>query len=224
LVIALAGCAGVVLAGAGGALAGVLAAVTVSKRWRARREQTRSITAAADVVQALGLLVGELRAGAHPAVAAEHTAADAGPAASAVLRTIARTARLSGDVAAALRRQADADIGLEQPLRQLAAAWTLGSRHGIPLADVLEAVRRDLDHQVRARRRLHSALAGPRATATVLATLPILGLLLGQAVGAQPWHVLTGHPAGQVLLVLGSALICAGFSWSARLAGRAGAS
>jgi tight adherence protein B len=57
----------------------------------------------------------------------------------------------------------------------------------------------------------------------VLAGLPVLGLLLGQAVGADPWHVLTAHAAGQLLLVVGTGLVCAGLAWSARLVNKVAA-
>ena len=218
-----AACLGLAVAGPAGAVAAAVAAGTTVARWRSRRRAARSVAATADLAGALGLLAAELRAGAHPAVAAERVAADAGAAATAVLGTIAATARLCGDVAAALRRESCTTAGLERPLAQLAAAWTLAQRHGIPLADVLDAVRGDLDHRVRANRRLHAALAGPRATAAVLAALPVLGLLLGQAVGAHPWRVLTGGEAGQVLLLVGSVLICAGLAWSGRLVAKAAA-
>jgi len=218
-----AACVGLVLAGPAGAVAAAVATGTAVSRWRTRRRDARSLAAAADLAAALGLLAAELRAGAHPASAAERAASDAGPAAAAVLSAVAATARLCGDVALALRREARVVPVLEQPLDQLAAAWALAERHGIPLADVLDAVRGDLDHRVRARRRLHASLAGPRATATVLACLPVLGLLLGQAIGGQPWRVLTEAGAGQALLLLGVLLICAGLAWSARLVSRAAA-
>jgi tight adherence protein B len=208
---------GLVTAGPAGAIATALAAATVVSRWRARRREARSLAVVADLAAVLGLLTAELRAGAHPATAAERAASDAGPVTAAALTSVATTARLCGDVPQALRREAQAVAALQQPLDQLAAAWTLAERHGIPLADVLDTVRGDLDHRVRARRRLHASLAGPRATAAVLACLPVLGLLLGQAVGGQPWRVLTESAAGQALLVLGVLLICAGLSWSARL-------
>jgi len=214
---------GFLLAGPAGAVAAAVAAGTALARWRARRREAQSLAATADLAGALGMVAAELRAGAHPATAAERVAADAGPVAAGVLGTVAATARLCGDVAAALRREADTARAIAQPLEQLAAAWTLAQRHGIPMADVLDAVGGDLDHRVRARRRLHAALAGPRATATVLAALPVLGLLLGQAVGAQPWRVLTATAAGQLLLMLGSLLICAGLAWSARLVASAAA-
>jgi tight adherence protein B len=218
-----AGCIGLVIAGPAGFVAAAAAAGTAVGRWRARQREARSIAATAELAAVLGLLAAELRAGAHPAAAAERVAADAGPTAAAVMSSVAATARLCGDVAAALRRQAAATPVLEQPLDQLAAAWMLAARHGIPLADVLDAVRGDLDHRVRARRRLHASLAGPRATAAVLACLPVLGLLLGQAIGAQPVRVLTGEGSGQLLLMLGVLLTCVGLAWSARLVARAAA-
>ena len=64
---------------------------------------------------------------------------------------------------------------------------------------------------------VQARLAGPRSTAAVLAGLPLLGLALGQAVGAVPLHVLCQTVVGQVLLVIGTAAACIGVLWSARL-------
>jgi tight adherence protein B len=214
---------GLVAAGpAGGAAAAVAAGTGVARR-RARRRTAAELAATTDLAAALGLLAAELRAGAHPAAAAERVASDTTAHAAAVLRTVAVTSRLCGDVSAALCRHARSTPALERPLGRLAAAWTLAQDHGIPLADVLDTVRGDLAHRVGADRRLHAALAGPRATAAVLAGLPVLGLLMGQAVGAGPWRVLTGGAAGQLLLLTGTVLICAGLTWSAWLVGRAAA-
>lgn len=214
---------GLTVAGPAGALAAAIALGTAVHRWRARRRAAASLTATADLAGAVGLLAAELRAGAHPAAAAERVAGDAGPAAAGVLHAVAATARLCGDVAAALRREAVAAPAIAQPLRQLAAAWALAQRHGVPLAEVLHAVRGDLEHRVRASRRLRSSSAGPRATAAVLAALPVLGLLLGQAIGARPWHVLTATVPGQFLLLLGTVLTSAGLLWSSHIVNKAAA-
>ena len=64
-------------------------------------------------------------------------------------------------------------------------------------------------------------MAGPRASTAVLAALPGFGLLLGELSGARPLHVLSGTPPGQVLLVAGAALVCAGLLWTERLTGQA---
>lgn len=209
--------AGVLLAGAGGGIAGALAAATGSARWRVRCDRVRGAAAAAGLVEALGLLVAELRAGAHPAHAAESAAHDAHPAVAHAFAAVAGAARLGGDVAAVLGRTAGTDRALAAGAHRIAAAWMLAERHGVPLAGLLEATRTDLDERLRFRSQVQARLAGPRATAAVLAALPVLGILLGEAVGARPWQVLSGSGAGQVLLVVGTGLVCAGVVWSARM-------
>ena len=57
----------------------------------------------------------------------------------------------------------------------------------------------------------------PRATASVLAGLPVLGIALGQATGANPVGVLTGGGLGGILLIVGTAFIVAGLCWSDRI-------
>ncbi len=219
LVAAVAAGAGWLLLGPGGAVAGAVVGAVAWRRWLARREQRDSAAAVDGLVEALQSLVSELAAGAHPADAADRAAADADPAAARAMRAIAGTVRLNGDVDTALTRSA-LPPALSDAARQLARAWRLAARHGLPLADVLDAVRHDLDQRARFRRQVHARMAGPRASAAVLAALPLLGIALGEAMGARPLAVLSNTPSGQILLVTGTALICAGLAWSARLTGR----
>ena len=51
----------------------------------------------------------------------------------------------------------------------------------------------------------------------VLALLPIAGVLMGTAMGAKPLAFLTGGGLGGVLLVVGTALVCAGVAVSRRI-------
>ncbi|MBP2475255.1 tight adherence protein B [Crossiella equi] len=106
---------------------------------------------------------------------------------------------------------------------RLLRAWRIAREHGVPLAELLDAQRRDLEQRARFASQVHARLAGPRATAAVLAVLPLVALGLGEVMRAAPLHVLTSTAAGQVLLVAGVVLVCAGLEWSARLAGRVGA-
>jgi tight adherence protein B len=108
-------------------------------------------------------------------------------------------------------------VQLRPWLDRLAVAWSLADRYGIPLADLLDAVRSDTEQRVRFAAEVRARLAGPKATAAVLAGLPLLGLVLGHAVGAAPLRVLSATSAGQGLLVVGTGLACAGILWSARL-------
>ncbi|SHE73095.1 type II secretion system F family protein [Streptoalloteichus hindustanus] len=217
----LGGLAGLLLAGPGGAVAGAVTVGTVWARWRARRAEAQRVSAVANLARALRLLVAELRAGAHPATAAEGATADADPQVATVLTTLAAASRLGGDMNLALRAASGEHPVFGDALEGLANAWALSERFGVPLADLVDALCADLDHRVRFTRQVHAGMAGPRATAAVLAALPLLGVLLGEAVGASPWSVLTTSTAGQALLAIGACLICAGLTWSARLTGKA---
>jgi tight adherence protein B len=166
-------------------------------------------------------LVAELRSGAHPVVAAESAAKDAKEPARAVLTTIAATARLGGDLTAAIRRFATENPALAPALRPLAHGWSLAQRHGLPLAEVLDAVRKDVAGRVRFAHRVRARMAGPRASGAVLAVLPLLGVVLGEGMGAHPTKVLLTTPLGHTLLAAGTTLISAGLYWITHLTTRA---
>ncbi|MBP2321430.1 tight adherence protein B [Kibdelosporangium banguiense] len=205
------GLSGGLLFGVGGAIAGVLAGVVAWKRWRARQRLRQSVASVAELAETLRSFVAELRAGAQPVVAAESVAEDAPPAGAEAMQTIASAARAGGDAEQATR---------EPLVAEVVHAWVLAQRHGLPLADVLAAVAKDLDQRVRFARQTHAKMAGPRASAAVLAGLPVLGIVLGEAVGANPLRVLAFTGIGQIVLVLGVALVCAGVIWCARLTQR----
>ncbi|MBW4719792.1 type II secretion system F family protein [Saccharothrix obliqua] len=195
-------------AGVGGVVAGALVAVTAWSTRKDRRVERERLRATAALAEGLSGFVAELRSGAHPARAAANAAEDAEPPAKDVFRVIAATSARGGNVETAL---ADRDS------RSLGRAWRLSGEHGVPLADVLEEVRRDLRRRVAFAQRFHARMAGPRSSAAVLAALPVFGVLLGELTGSGPAGVLASTAAGQVLLVAGVALICAGLRWSARL-------
>ena len=207
------------------AVTALLVGWTACRRLRARRVSRQRTAAAVAAGEVLSALVGCLRAGAHPAAAAEGAAQECGPEFARVLRSIAATSRRGGDVQRALAQPILGDSVLGDSaasgaLAQLGRAWTLAQRHGLPLADVLEAVRRDLDHRVRFAGQVQAKMAGPRSSATVLAMLPCLGVALGEVMGAGPLHVLFATTAGQFLLLIGCSLTCGGLLWSARLTER----
>jgi tight adherence protein B len=134
-----------------------------------------------------------------------------------MLRDIAATARLGGNVAALGAHHGRPESALHGPFGRVARAWALAERHGVGLAELLDAVRTDLEHRAAFVRDVESKMAGPRATAAVLSGLPVLGVVLGETSGADPLGVLAGRPAGQVLLVVGTLLLCVGMMWTVRL-------
>ncbi|ONI78903.1 hypothetical protein ALI144C_29540 [Actinosynnema sp. ALI-1.44] len=208
LLVIAGGVVGAALLGVGGAIAGAISGAVAWRYWRSRQQLRQRATAVDEFAETLRALVSELRAGAHPVIAAETVAANAPPGGAEAMRAIAAAARMGGDVVQAVHEPLFADV---------AHAWALAQRHGLPLADVLAAVVRDLDQRVRFARQVHARMAGPRTSAVVLAGLPLAGIALGQAVGADPIRMLSGSVAGQALLVLGVVLLCTGFLWSGRL-------
>lgn len=97
------------------------------------------------------------------------------------------------------------------------AAAGVTARSGAPPAAVLEslAAALELDAEVELRRR--AALAGPSASARLLGWLPVVGLALGAAVGADPFAVLLDGGAGSALLAAGVGAASVGRAWTARL-------
>lgn len=194
------------LGGIGAAIATALLTLAVRQEWHSRRETTETLTRAERTATVLRTMVSELRAGAHPVTAAE-AAADAVPELAGELHNLATAARLDG--------------ALESPaLPAVAQSWNLARRHGLPIAEALDAARRDVDAEVAFARRLRAKMAGPRMSAIVLTMLPVGCLAMGQLIGANPLAVLTETLIGQAFLVAGAALLWAGTAWSRALTNR----
>ena len=204
---------GMTVAGPGGAVAGLLVTLAATGRRRRTRAAADAAAAASELADAVSRISEELRAGGHPATALAGIDGD-GPRARAVLAGAAVAARLGDGVPHALRREAARCPTLAADIERIAAAWSMAERHGVPLAELLGQAHRDIRWRVRFAATVRAQLAGPRATAVVLTALPLLGLGLGQLVGADPIGVLRGGLLGQLLLVAGVGLAAAGAAWS----------
>jgi tight adherence protein B len=190
------------------------AAFLGARTWLASRSARGRDSRLRSLADGLGALAADLRSGrsldAATAAAVVACADDeCGPALARAIR--APTAVPPG--------QEDPVLG--EALHRITAAVRLSARTGCSLAAVAGAVEDDLRARHRRRLELRAATAAPRASAALLAGLPLLGLAMGSGVGADPWGVLTGTGAGQVLLVAGVALEAAGLAWSRRLVARA---
>ncbi|MHC1563476.1 type II secretion system F family protein [Actinomycetospora sp. C-140] len=208
---------GLVVAGPGGAAAALVLTATLLRHRRAAAADRDRAVATAGLAEALASFAAEVRAGAPPSAAAASAGTDAHPVAARVMTLVGATAHLGGDVPAALRAARGREPAVAQHLDRLAGAWGLAERHGIALAGPAGAVAADLRARARLAGGLRARLAGPRATAAVLAGLPVLGVLLGEGIGARPWSVLTGGALGQAMLVVGVGLVCAGLAWTERI-------
>ena len=99
----------------------------------------------------------------------------------------------------------------------LAAAWTVALESGAPLAGALDRISESLAALADADRQVDLALAGPAATARLVALLPVVGLVMGVALGADPVGVLLGTVPGAVSGLLGVGLLAVGVRWNRKL-------
>lgn len=202
----------------GPALAAVIVVATARRRHRRRTEAALRARERAQVLVGLEAVIGELGVGGHPAVACDVAAQECRGDASSALRTAAGRARLGGSAAGGLALPGSV---VADELSRLAEAWSVAESRGLPLADLLQAARSDLQGRSRFRARADAGLAGARATAAVLAGLPVLGIGLGQLMGAAPVRVLAGGGLGSALLVAGTVLVALGLAWTDRIVDRA---
>jgi tight adherence protein B len=211
---------GVVLLPLTTVLAASVLIATLALRFRRRRRSDRELGESRELETAIDVLVGELRVGAHPAaafaVAAQETA---GPVAGAC-RSVAARARLGADVAAGLRGVGETSV-LQAHWERLAVCWQLAADHGLAMSALMHAAQRDIVEHQRFSGQVRSAMAGARATAAILASLPLLSVVMGQMIGARPMAFLLGGRLGGCLLAVGLTLACGGLLWSDRITDRA---
>ncbi len=124
-------------------------------------------------------------------------------------------AQTGDDVADALD-QASRTPGCDG-LRLLAGCWRIGVDRGGMLATVIEGLADALRDEQAHREEVTLQLAGPRATARLLAVLPLLGLAMAVALGAHPFGFLFGTLPGVLCLSLGVTLDALGMWWTQRL-------
>ncbi|MFE0046316.1 type II secretion system F family protein [Streptomyces albireticuli] len=171
----------------------------------------------AAVIELCGEVAGELRAGRQPHEAlAVASAGGLGEEWAAV----PAAARFGGDVPEALRsvgRRSGAE-----GLNGVAACWQVAVDSGAGLAAGLDKVAGALSAERDQREELRAQLAGTRSTAAMLALLPVLALLMGGALGAEPLRVLLHTVPGLACLVLGGLLEWAGLMWTRRIVRAAG--
>ncbi|WP_432034217.1 type II secretion system F family protein [Streptomyces antibioticus] len=191
-------------------LAGAVGVPLVRRALRAT-EARRDGERRGDAVIALcAALAGEVRAGRQPGEALQRAARDTGGLGEAQAAVLA-AARFGEDVPQALATAARRP-GAEG-LLGLAACWRVAVDRGAGLAAGLDRLEAALRAERDQRADLSAQLAGPRATAVLLAGLPAVGLLLGTALGADPLHVLLHTGLGLACLAVGGALEAAGVWW-----------
>jgi tight adherence protein B len=106
-------------------------------------------------------------------------------------------------------------------LRRISACWRVAAVSGAALAPAIDRVADALQDEIDLSRDVATILAGPRATVQLLAALPVVGLLLGTAIGARPLGFLLQSEPGLMCLCAAIALDIVGVAWARRIAVRA---
>jgi tight adherence protein B len=188
----------------------------------------RRRTARMDIQAGLRMLARELRAGAEPAAAARNAGTAAKGDGAIVLIGLAELAR-SDDRSASVPVLGTAGIAgslasgvppAVQVAARLRSGWLLTRRHGVAFTPLIDALAADLAEQISADGERSGEVAGPRMSGYVMALLPLLGLALGAGMGADPVQVLLSSALGNILLLVGVCMTCAGLLWSDRIVRR----
>jgi tight adherence protein B len=178
-------------------------------RGRAAEQNRNGLIELADALSA------ELRAGAAPREALWRAAREDPRFAS-----VAAAARSpAGDVVAMLHELATFPGGAAAA--DLAAAWAVCETTGGRLAPAVARLTVGWRDEEQVRREVSAQLAGPRATAVLLAGLPLVGLAMGAGLGADPIALIRQPSMVLVVAAPGLLLEVAGLLWTARITRRA---
>lgn len=193
----------------------VAVAVTAVVLAERRRGAARSLRAqrADSLDEAVAAMAVDLRSGG-TAAAALASAARTSPE---LFADAARAAEWGADPTPALRRSAD--LPGAGPLLGVASAWEVAARTGCSLADVLDRLRHSVHASQATGREVAETLAPARATARVLAVLPVAGVGVGAAIGVDVPALLLGTTWGQACLAGAVGLVALGL-WAVELIAR----
>lgn len=190
-------------------------AVRALRLARPRRRGQEAAVRRATTVELCEGFAAELAAGRPPDLAMAHAVRVLDDRTAGELAPVTAAASYGGDVAAALDQAARQPGGAG--LRLLAACWRVGVDRGGALGAVVDGLATTLRDEQARRDEVRGQLAGPRATAGLLAVLPVLGLGMAAAMGARPLDFLFGTWPGAACLLAAALLDGLGLWWTARL-------
>jgi tight adherence protein B len=174
----------------------------------------------ADLHGLLEAIALALEAGMAPAsalrIAADARSGAGRPDPLAALASGMASAAADGAALGPLWREA-AGTAASAELLLLAQAWSLTEDMGAPLAQAVRTTAGMLEARVAHERRLAAAVAGAKATVSVLTVLPIGGPLLALALGIGPAELYGASRLTQGSLALGLCLTAIGRWWVRRM-------
>jgi tight adherence protein B len=163
-------------------------------------------------------VASELQVGRVPEAALAAASEASAPSLRGLLAPVAAVAALGGDVPASLR--ACATRPGAEAMRHVAACWAVASDAGAGLATALQRLGSGLRAAERVRGEVTAQLASARASARLLAGLPVFGVVLGGSMGARPLQFLLHTSLGAACAAVAVVLNVIGLWWTDRIAAR----
>lgn len=202
-----------------------LAAVMVLRTWQStmRRAERRKaeIAGGSGTARLMEALAGELTSGAAPIEALETASREVPEDFAAPVAALVTRIRLGSSAVTGPGASTGSSSSVARALHGVSSAWQLSEAHGVPLSDLAAGMRADAVGRHAHRSSVNASLAGPRATMMILAALPLLGIGMGQALGAAPLGFLFGGGLGGWVLVAGTVAACTGILWSQQILAKA---
>lgn len=198
-------------------LAVAMSGLCLWKLWRSATQRRTVKRQQRYLASLLGLVIGDLRAGCTVDQALEQAIAELQEEGNNVqpipqqLSAAVRALRMGTSAPAQLADHPNNDVKL------IATCWAVAERHGVALAHMLEQAQLRITTGLEHSQRTEAELQGPKATAITLSLLPLLGLGLGRALGADALRLFFTTTIGHMLMLGGVGCLCAGALWSQRI-------
>lgn len=181
----------------------------------ARKKARRSQEIADELAPALQLMVGNLRIGRDVLSSFSEVADTVNGPLHGIFADVLAETRLGAPLGEVLQRAADAEQ--ERHLAIVASAFSLHSRHGGSLVEIMEAVIETIEEEDKVRRDVRSITADGRLSAIVLLAMPPVVLLFVSALNPGYAAPLVTDPLGRMFSVIGAVLGFTGWRWLRRL-------
>ena len=192
----------------------LMVGITVAWVVQARMGQKRALKQAKEVARAAQVLESLLALG-HVPISALSLASGECP----IFEPAVAAVRMGGDPWEIMEHMSK--VPGQAGLVQIGQAWRVCQVSGASMRESLETVRKNLEEDANTAGVIAGELAGPRATGQILAVLPLFGMGMAYAVGANPTQFFTEGVLGRSCLLLGIGLGCLGLVWSELVAQRA---
>lgn len=121
------------------------------------------------------------------------------------------------------REEVESELAELEPLQlqQLDSLWAVLVSSGGSVAQAIQSLGQSFHERARQKREIELAFAGPKATARLVAWLPLAGLSLAQLFGLAPFKAIFTNPIAFIALLFGGILLILSRLWTTSIIAKA---